>query len=150
LAHQWRKTRAPEQFEYVNRFDHDQLMIADATLRQTISNILDNALDASPRWVALEVTRQNGTLTITVYDRGTGFAPAMLAQLGKPYLSSKGRPGGGLGLFLVVNMARILGGSLRAHNRPQGGAAVIFSLPLSAVTPRDTCVGGAVLTGTAP
>ena len=43
---------------------------------------------------------------------GPGFAPEMLAQFGKPYQSSKGRPGGGLGLFLVVNVVRTLGGSV--------------------------------------
>ena len=58
----------------------------------------------------------------------------MLAQLGKPYQSSKGRPGGGLGLFLVVNVARTLGGSVSARNRPEGGAAVTLRLPLAAIT----------------
>ena len=48
----------------------------------------------------------------------------MLAQLGKPYQSSKGRPGGGLGLFLVVNVARTLGGTSRRTIRPKGGAEV--------------------------
>jgi hypothetical protein len=55
-----------------------------------------------------------------VTDRGPGFAPAMLAQFGKPYQSSKGRPGGGLGLFLVVNVARTLGGACRP-SQPAGG-----------------------------
>jgi K+-sensing histidine kinase KdpD len=50
--------------------------------------------------------------------------PGMLEQFGKPYQSSKGRPGGGLGLFLVVNVARTVGGRVAAHNRPEGGAIV--------------------------
>ena len=61
----------------------------------------------------------------------------MLAQLGKPYQSSKGRPGGGLGLFLVVNVARTLGGSVTARNRPEGGAVVTLTLPLAAITLDD-------------
>ena len=75
----------------------------------------------------------DGTLVLTVCDRGPGFAPGMLAQFGKPYQSSKGRPGGGLGLFLVVNVARTLGGTVQAVNRPEGGAAVTLTLPLSAI-----------------
>jgi two-component system sensor histidine kinase RegB len=54
----------------------------------------------------------------------------MLALFGKPYQSSKGRPGGGLGLFLVVNVVRKLGGTVSAHNRPDGGAVVTIELPL--------------------
>jgi two-component system sensor histidine kinase RegB len=65
----------------------------------------------------------------------------MLAQLGKPYQSSKGRPGGGLGLFLVVNVARTLGGSVSARNRPEGGAAVTLRLPLAAITLEEVSHG---------
>jgi two-component system sensor histidine kinase RegB len=57
----------------------------------------------------------------------------MLAQFGKPYQSSKGRAGGGLGLFLVVNVARTLGGTVQASNRAAGGAEVRLTLPLSVI-----------------
>ncbi|HEY2254862.1 MAG TPA: ATP-binding protein, partial [Variovorax sp.] len=51
----------------------------------------------------------------------------------KPYVSTKGRPEGGLGLFLVVSVARTLGGSVDVRNRPEGGAEVTLSLPLAAI-----------------
>ena len=73
---------------------------------------------------------------VDVRDAGPGFAPAMLAQLGKPYQSSKGRPGGGLGLFLVVNVARTVGGTVSARNG-EGGAVVTIRLPLSAIVIED-------------
>jgi two-component system sensor histidine kinase RegB len=98
-----------------------------------IDNVLDNALEASPDWVGLEACVEDGTLILKVLDKGPGFAPGMLAQFGKPYQSSKGRPGGGLGLFLVVNVARTLGGSVAAVNRKEGGACVTLTLPLSAI-----------------
>ena len=94
-----------------------------------IGNVLDNALEASPG-APLRLRGDAATTTrcvLRVHRRGPGFAPAMLAQLGKPYQSSKGRPGGGLGLFLVVNVARTLGGSVAAHNRPEGGAEVTLT-----------------------
>jgi len=68
-----------------------------------------------------------------VLDSGPGFAPGMLLQFGKPYQSTKGQPGRGLGLFLVVNVARTLGGTVAASNRPSGGAAVKLTLPISAI-----------------
>jgi two-component system sensor histidine kinase RegB len=69
-----------------------------------------------------------------VRDAGPGFAPQMLAQFGKPYQSTKGRPGAGLGLFLVANVARTLGGGVVARNREEGGAMVTLTLPLAALT----------------
>ena len=72
---------------------------------------------------------------LRVQDEGPGFAPAMLERFGKPYQSSKGRPGGGLGLFLSVNVARSLGGRITARNRPEGGAEVEIRLPLAALAP---------------
>jgi two-component system sensor histidine kinase RegB len=58
----------------------------------------------------------------------------MLANFGKPYQSTKERPGAGVGLFLVVNVVRTLGGVISARNREEGGAAVALSIPLSAIT----------------
>ncbi|MDR6535637.1 ATP-binding protein [Variovorax soli] len=134
LVAEWRATRSIEALAYSNAFGDDVAIVSDPALKQTIYNVLDNALEASPRWVGLEAARDGDWLRLTVTDAGTGFAPEMLAQFGKPYQSSKGRPGGGLGLFLVVNVARTLGGSVSARNRPEGGAAVTLRLPLAAIT----------------
>jgi len=111
--------------------------VSDSALKQMICNILDNALEASPDWLGLEVLRDDERLVLTVSDTGPGFAPDMLARLGKPYQSSKGRPGGGLGLFLVMNVARALGGTVTAHNRAVRGAMVTLSLPLAALAMDD-------------
>jgi len=133
LVAEWRSTRPAVDFVYDNRFGDDLPVVSDSALKQMICNVLDNALEASPNWLRLEAARDDETLTLKVTDAGPGFPPGMLAQFGKPYQSSKGRPGGGLGLFLVVNVARTLGGSVAAHNRPEGGASVTLSLPLAAV-----------------
>ena len=81
----------------------------------------------------LAVTRKADWLCITVTDAGPGFAPQMLAKLGTPYQSTKSNPGSGLGLYLVLNVARTLGGSVAARNRPEGGAQVTIQLPLAAI-----------------
>ncbi len=121
-------------FEYRNLFGEDLAIISDSALKQTLGNVLDNALEASPHWVGLEVSRRDDTLIVSVMDQGAGFPDAMLRDLGRPYQSTKGRPGGGLGLFLVFNVVRTLGGNISAGNRPQGGAVVTLTLPLSALT----------------
>jgi two-component system sensor histidine kinase RegB len=134
LAKEWSSSRPIVSFVYENRIQQDLPVAFDSTLKQMIFNVLDNALEASPRWLSLEATCEADSLKLLITDAGPGFAPAMLAQLGKPYHSSKGRPGGGLGLFLVVNVARTLGGTVTARNRAEGGAAVELFLPLAAIT----------------
>jgi two-component system, sensor histidine kinase RegB len=134
LVAEWRATRNVREFEYRNSFGGNLAIISDWGLKQMIHNVLDNALEASPEWVGFYASRDQGQLVLRVRDDGPGFAPAMLAEFGKPYQSSKGRPGGGLGLFLSLNVARSLGGSISALNRDEGGAVVTMLLPLSAIT----------------
>lgn len=138
LASEWHATRPVGRFVYDNLFGQDSPMVSDVTLQQMVFNVLDNARDASPHWVGLVAERDREMLRMIVLDEGPGFAPAMLTQFGKPYQSSKGRPGGGLGLFLAMNVARTLGGSVQAENRPGGGAQVTIMLPLAAIALQDT------------
>ena len=137
LAREWREARNPASFSYANRCSVDPRIVSDTSLRQMVFNVLDNALEASPQWVALDADCDDDQLVIEVSDAGGGFAGGILQRLGSPYNTSKGRPGGGLGLFLSVNVARTLGGSLTAKNRPQGGAVVTMTLPLSALAIED-------------
>ncbi|WP_229722582.1 ATP-binding protein [Xylophilus rhododendri] len=137
IATDWRETRAAQDFEFRNRIEHDLPMVADTALQQMVCNVLDNALEASPRHVVLQAAIEADHLRLEVTDRGPGFAPEVLAQWGKPYNSTKGRSGRGLGLFLAVNVARTLGGLVRAGNRPGGGAMVVMTLPLAAITLKE-------------
>jgi len=136
LAQGWEASRPVRTFIYNNRIAEDLPVASDSALRQTIDNLLDNALEASPDWVYMDAHIDERTLVLTVFDRGPGFAPSMLAHFGKPYHSTKGKPGGGLGLFLAVNVVRKLGGTVTARNRRQdedGGAEVSVRLPLAAI-----------------
>ena len=137
LADEWRETRGVDVLGTTNRLGHDMAMVSDTAFKQMVYNVLDNALEASPRRVHLDAALDADSLTLTVTDDGPGFQPQVLAQLGKPYNSTKGRTGSGLGLFLAVNVARTLGGRVMAGNRPEGGAVVVITLPLAAITLKE-------------
>lgn len=141
LTDEWRRTRAVDCLDYDNELDDDPAIVSDSALKQIICNVLDNALDASPIYVGLTVQGDGESLLLTVRDHGGGFAPEMLLHFGKPYQSSKGRPGGGLGLFLVVNVVRKFGGHVRARNHPDGGAEVILQLPMASLSIEERHVG---------
>ena len=108
-------------------------IVADPVIRQAIGNLLDNAREAGASYIDLLVGRDSHSINIAVRDNGSGFTEDMLADFGKPYRSSKGKEGHGLGLFLVVNVVRKLGGSVSASNGADGGALILLRLPLGTV-----------------
>jgi two-component system sensor histidine kinase RegB len=131
IVGEWTAQRNTPVLTLDNRLvDETMRVVFDTVIKQAIFNVLDNALEASPKWVGVVAEKRGGSLVIRVSDAGPGFPAGMLAEIGRPYRSSKGKPGGGLGLFLVVNVLRKLGGSVSARNRAAGGAEVTLELPL--------------------
>lgn len=133
LTREFISTRPIVSFGFDNQIEEDIPIVFDTALKQMVCNVLDNALEASPDWLRMEVRRENDALIFTVADSGHGFDPTILSRIGEPYQSTKGRPGSGLGLFFVINVARKLGGHVTASNRDEGGAVVQLTLPLAAI-----------------
>jgi two-component system sensor histidine kinase RegB len=134
LAHDWQRSRAAT-LDY-HRIEVPEVRImADPALKQMIANVLDNALEAAPGLPLLLEVRgvHDDDLIVRVRDRGPGFPAQVIERLGAPYTSTKPGAGRGLGLFLAVNVARTLGGSIRAQNL-KDGAEVVITLPLAALT----------------
>jgi len=129
----WRATRNGVALAYETDLIAPTPIVAESTLKQVIHNVLDNALEASPGGARLWVGVRDERLLIEVEDDGPGFTAETLENFGKPYNSTKGRAGGGLGLFLVVNVLRKLGGRASAENLAEGGARVVLDLPLSSL-----------------
>ncbi|MFD1958500.1 sensor histidine kinase [Novosphingobium panipatense] len=134
IAEEWR-VRTPGELRLVDRIAENVQIIADPGLRQIIGNVIDNAIEVSPDLVLIEAWLEGAgpgrQLVFTVSDRGPGFAADVKARIGQPYTSTKGRDGGGLGLFLVVNVIRKLGGLVSVENRESGGASVQLTIPLA-------------------
>jgi two-component system, NtrC family, sensor histidine kinase HydH len=100
-------------------------------LQQVLVNLLLNALDALPHGGAIDLTvKPSGAwVEVSVRDSGGGISAELLPRLFEPFASGKET---GLGLGLVVSR-RIIedhGGTLQAHNRPDGGAEFTFALPV--------------------
>ena len=136
IAREWSDGRPSGTLQYhagSGALGEDVAIVSDQALKQVVTNLLDNAFEVSPGWIRLNAERRGDMLRIEVADLGPGFPANVLENFGKPYHSTKGRPGAGLGLFLVVNVIRKLGGTVSAHNRPDGGATVTVELPLAAV-----------------
>jgi len=134
---EWQGGRSPAALDFTSAIETDTEIISDAALKQVIFNVLDNAFEASPGWIGVVARSHGDEIVLTVNDAGPGFPETMLTEIGKPYRSTKERPGSGLGLFLVVNVIRKLGGAITARNNPDGGASVTLTLPLDALAAGD-------------
>lgn len=129
----WIAARDFQTLRYQDQFGEDVPIASDVVLQQAVFNLLDNAAEVSPGSIDVLLSRNDDELILSVRDQGPGFPAEQLANLGKPYNSSKVQLGRGLGLFLVGNVARKLGGALSAANMAPGGAEVTIRLPLTAL-----------------
>jgi two-component system sensor histidine kinase RegB len=129
----WRPSHAGIDIAYQEGLGKDLAVVSDPALQQVLVNVLDNAAEAGAKRISVLADRVDLSLVITVTDDGSGFASEVLARFGQPYQSTKARPGAGLGLFLLVNVLRKLGGGAQARNLPAGGAVVTLTVPLAAI-----------------
>jgi signal transduction histidine kinase len=106
-------------------------------LEEMIGNLVDNACKWAASRVAIEVTREQPdpagaeqTLRIVVDDDGRGLLPSereQVAERGRKLDESK--PGSGLGLSIVVELADLYGGELKLGTAPLGGLRAELVLP---------------------
>lgn len=85
-----------------------------SALRDALSNLLINALQATPAGgrVTVEAINEEGELLIAVTDRGAGIAPELREQIWQPFFTTKQR-GTGLGLAIVRKRMEEVGGTAR-------------------------------------
>jgi len=99
------------------------------TLDQSIINLLNNAADAAPYNIVIEISWDNSKATVNIQDRGPGIPESVRDQLGQAFVSTKGK-GLGLGLFLSNATIRRSGGTVRLYDRDGGGTTTVIELPL--------------------
>lgn len=114
-------------------------VLADqATLRQLVLNLLDNAVKFGPagQHVRLSVTRSNGSARLTVTDQGPGVPEAERERIWEAYYRGSGEAtravgGSGIGLALVREIAGSFGGTAAVAAAPGGGAAFSVTMPVA-------------------
>lgn len=104
-------------------------IFSEATLEQALLNLLNNAADACPDDIEINVHWTNDRLRIDILDRGPGIDAALLQRAGREFFST--RPEGtGIGLFLAHAALDRHGGSIAMEAREGGGTRTRVELPL--------------------
>ena len=100
-------------------------------LEQAIGHLVQNAIEASPAGVPVQLSAasEGGAVTITVMDHGQGMTTAFVRdELFRPFASSK--PNGfGIGAFEARQLLIAMGGTLTVSTQPGEGACFRIVLP---------------------
>jgi two-component system sensor histidine kinase HydH len=99
-------------------------------LRQALVNVLRNAAQATPAGAraAAEALERDGRLVFEVRDRGPGIPAGEEERIFEPFHTTRVR-GTGLGLAVARRVVALHGGTIAAHNGPDGGAVFVLELP---------------------
>ena len=108
-----------------------------ADLEEMIGNLVDNACKWAAGRVVIEVLRErlataseSQIVRIVVDDDGRGLSPAERQQAAKRGRRlDETKPGSGLGLSIVVELAALYGGELKLGTAPLGGLRAELALP---------------------
>lgn len=100
--------------------------------RSAITHLLRNAQDATPAdgVIKLNASYEEGVVSLTIEDSGEGMTDEFIRErLFKPFDSTKGVMGMGVGAYQAREYIRELGGELRVSSRPQHGTRFTLSIP---------------------
>lgn len=109
--------------------DHDRIV-------QVLSNLLDNALEATPAGGRVEVKASltNGSVRVVVHDTGHGLSAEERERVFDRFWrgsAAGARPGTGLGLAIARGIVESHGGQIGVESEPGAGSAFHFTLPLA-------------------
>ena len=114
-----------------------EVPIPESVLRQSVYNLVQNAVEASPPGGTVTVRAQstNGTFELRVHDEGPGIPLEIRPMLFQPFVSTKGRDKGtsgmGIGLSLVHRSVTAVGGTIEIVDPPEGGTEFVVRMPIT-------------------
>jgi len=115
----------------------ERLVMGEATLRtdprrleRILANLVDNAQKHGGGVRSVSIHRVEGRTEIFVDDHGPGVAPEDRERIFEPFNrgGKTDRTGSGLGLTIVNEQARLIGGTVSIQDRPGGGARFVVNV----------------------
>ena len=98
------------------------VQVRSPELVQGLGNIIHNAVSFAKTRVRICTTWTSESLTVSIADDGPGFPPAVLSEIGTPFISTREGQDGhlGLGLFIARTLLERIGAKVTFGNRPAG------------------------------
>jgi putative PEP-CTERM system histidine kinase len=117
------------------RLERLEVMAEPDRLASVIGHIVQNAQDATPPdgRVELELRRSNDQAIVTIRDTGSGMDEEFLRnRLFRPFDSTKGLTGMGIGAYECREFVRAIGGQVEVESAPDRGTTFVILLPVAA------------------
>lgn len=108
--------------------------------RHCLMHLIDNAFEAShfEKTVTVSLKTRSGYVTICVIDQGSGMSHLFVSnELFKPFSSTKGSKGMGIGVFQVKSFIEHYGGTLKVRSQEGRGTEFIIELPEIQAIPKS-------------
>ncbi|MDB6178797.1 PAS-domain containing protein [Paracoccus sp. Z330] len=111
-----------------------ELLLDSGALQDSLLNLILNSNTAIGGVGRIRImARANAEwLEINISDTGPGFSDEALKRGSEPFFTTKKGQGSGLGLSMVYDQTKLMGGTMRLENCPTG-ARVILRLPRRSV-----------------
>jgi CheY-like chemotaxis protein/anti-sigma regulatory factor (Ser/Thr protein kinase) len=105
-----------------------------AELREAMTNLILNAVDAMPKGGTLTITTaaEGGEVEVAVRDTGTGMPEAVRARIFDPFFTTKGPQGTGLGLSMTYGIVARHSGRITVESEEGRGSTFRLRFPVSA------------------
>ncbi|MEI9896595.1 MAG: response regulator [Chthoniobacter sp.] len=109
-----------------------------AELREMLTNLIFNAVDAMPQGgtLTLRTAREAGQIVLEVHDSGMGMSDRVRRHCREPFFTTKGHHGTGMGLPMVQSTAERHGAILDIES--ETGKGTVFRLRFNDPAPRNT------------
>jgi PAS domain S-box-containing protein len=102
-----------------------------AALREAITNLIFNSVDALPHGGAIHLVsrEQDDLVVVEVHDTGMGMPPDVQSRIFDPFFTTKGERGTGLGLPQVLTIVERHSGAIELESEPQRGTTFHLKFP---------------------
>jgi PAS domain S-box-containing protein len=112
-----------------------KVTIFPSELRQVFTNLVSNAIDAMPKGGELRLAIENsqaGEAVVTIGDSGCGIPIENINAIYKPFFTTKGENGSGIGLWVVKGIVDKVGGRIEVMSSTTGKTGTCFTLSFPA------------------
>jgi signal transduction histidine kinase len=102
-----------------------------ASLRQALTNLIFNAVDALPQGGTISQSARScgDRIVVDVSDSGVGMPPETQARIFEPFFSTKGERGTGLGLAQVFGIVEQHGAEVTVESATAAAQSFVCHLP---------------------